>query len=420
LLLLASTINYMDRQTLASASIRINKQFELSKEQYGKLESYFGYAFAAGSTLFGVAADRWSVRWLYPLVLALWSAVGFATGLVKTYDELLVCRTLLGFFEGGHWPCAIKTTQCLLEARDRALGNSVLQSGTSIGAILTPLIMGQMLTAHLESWRLPFQVVGAAGLLWVVAWLLLVRTSDLAPAPSANSATRPANPANARKRSWVSEWSFLWGRRMLVLFFVVACLNTSWQMLRAWLPQFLVDGRHYTEKAMLDFQVCFYIATDIGCIGAGALTLWFIRRKASVHASRLGVFALCAGVSALTAVAAFQPKGAWLLVLLAIIGAGTLGLFPIYHAFTQDVSAAHQGKVTGLTGLAAWLSSAPAHTLFGRLVDRTKSFDLGLALAGLLPLAACAAIWLFWGKEAAPSTGSGQATDSPSQPAHSG
>ena len=93
LLLLASTINYMDRQTLASASIRINKQFELNKEQYGKLESYFGYAFAAGSTLFGIAADRWSVRWLYPLVLALWSTVGFATGLVKTYDDLLVCRT---------------------------------------------------------------------------------------------------------------------------------------------------------------------------------------------------------------------------------------------------------------------------------------------------------------------------------------
>ena len=68
LLLLASTINYMDRQTLASASVRINKQFELSKEQYGKLESYFGYAFAAGSTLFGIAADRWSVRWLYPFV----------------------------------------------------------------------------------------------------------------------------------------------------------------------------------------------------------------------------------------------------------------------------------------------------------------------------------------------------------------
>src|SRR5689334_10215631 len=96
LLLLASMINYMDRQTLANAAVRITKQFELSQEQYGNLEFGFGWAFAAGSIVFGVMADRFSVRWIYPVVLFLWSCVGFATGMVKGYDGLLVCRTLLG------------------------------------------------------------------------------------------------------------------------------------------------------------------------------------------------------------------------------------------------------------------------------------------------------------------------------------
>ena len=82
MLLLASTINYMDRQTLANAAVRITTQFHLSQQQYGRLEWVFGWAFAIGSLLFGVAVDRFSVRWLYPLVLFLWSAVGFATGLV--------------------------------------------------------------------------------------------------------------------------------------------------------------------------------------------------------------------------------------------------------------------------------------------------------------------------------------------------
>ena len=44
------------------------------------------------------------------LVLVLWSAIGFATGLCRDYTDLLWCRTLLGLFEGGHWPCAVKTT----------------------------------------------------------------------------------------------------------------------------------------------------------------------------------------------------------------------------------------------------------------------------------------------------------------------
>src|SRR2546427_11598345 len=95
LLLGASAINYMDRQTLANAAVRITRQFQLNQEQYGNLELGFGWAFAAGSILFGVMADRFSVRLIYPVVLILWSATGFATGLVQSYDELLVCRTLL-------------------------------------------------------------------------------------------------------------------------------------------------------------------------------------------------------------------------------------------------------------------------------------------------------------------------------------
>src|SRR5437868_361143 len=80
LFLLASAINYMDRQTLANVSVRISEQFKLSQEQYGNLELVFGWAFAAGSILFGVLVDRWPVRWVYPTVLLLWSTAGFATG----------------------------------------------------------------------------------------------------------------------------------------------------------------------------------------------------------------------------------------------------------------------------------------------------------------------------------------------------
>src|SRR5215510_7199700 len=74
LLLFASMINYMDRQTLANAAVRITKQFGLNHEQYGNLELVFGWAFAVGSVVFGVMVDRWSVRWVYPAVLILWSA----------------------------------------------------------------------------------------------------------------------------------------------------------------------------------------------------------------------------------------------------------------------------------------------------------------------------------------------------------
>src|SRR5215216_1867630 len=202
--------------------------------------------------------------------------MGFATGVVESYRGLLVCRTLLGFFEAGHWPCAVKTTQRLLDPADRSMGNSVLQSGTSIGAIVTPLIMRVLLTPELGSWRAAFQVVGAAGLVWIVAWLAMTRKGELE--------TVPAIPADARPLRSVCE--VLFSRRMLVVLVVIALINTGWQLLRAWLPKFLQEGRGYGESDVLYFTSVFYVATDIGVLGAGALTLWMHRRGVTVFNAR--------------------------------------------------------------------------------------------------------------------------------------
>src|SRR4029079_13098359 len=106
---------------------------------------------------------------------------GLATGFVRNEQELLWCRMLLGFFAAGNWPCGIRTTRALLDARERSLGNGVLQSGTSVGAIIMPLIMRGLMTQDLGSWRIAFQVVAAAGLFWLVLWFLLLRKADLPP-----------------------------------------------------------------------------------------------------------------------------------------------------------------------------------------------------------------------------------------------
>jgi ACS family hexuronate transporter-like MFS transporter len=388
LLLMASAINYMDRQTLANASVRITKEFGLSQAQYGNVEAVFGYAFAAGSLVFGWLADRFSVRWVYAIVLALWSVAGFVTGFVKSYEELLVCRTLLGFFEAGHWPCAILTTRLLLDERQRAMGNGLLQSGASFGAIITPLIMRALMTEELGSWRVPFLVVGGAGLLWIIPWFVLLKGHDLRPASATSACSERPSAANFLE--------IILSRRMLIVFFVIACINTTWQILRAWMPKFLQEGRGYSEAHALYFNSIWFGATDVGCLAAGALAVWLAKRHLSVHAARVLVFAACAALCTLCVLVPLLGKGGLLLLVLALAGAGALGVFPLYHAFTQDISPEHQGKITGIAGVAAWLVPAQLQKLFGLLADRTGSFDLGLAMAGLLPLLAVIPLWLFW------------------------
>ena len=392
LLLLATMINYMDRMTLANASVRITNELGLSEKDYGNLELTFGWGFAAGSLLFGFLADRMSVYFLYPIVLAAWSLMGMATGWSHGFSGLLVCRTLLGFFEAGHWPCAIKTTFVLLSEKDRTMGNSVLQSGASVGAIVTPQIMKLMLTDQAGSWRTPFIVVGAVGLLWVVLWLVCLRPRDLDRAPVARSKTDLSDLVGILRS----------GRFWAVALLLVGA-QIAWQIYRAWLPKFLQTGRGYGETAALDFNSLYFIATDVGCILAGVVSLWLIRRRGiSSHDARRTVFT---GACVLTSLSIFIPwlgKGWPLLATLLLIGAGALALFPCYYSFTQELSATHVGRLTGLLSLWVWAVTSPMQPLFGMLADRTKSYDLGLVIAGLAPWIGVITMHFLWRKNAAP------------------
>ncbi len=399
LLLAASAINYMDRQTLANVAKRVTEEFSLNNEQYGRLEEWFGYAFAAGSLLFGILADRMSVRWLYPAALLAWSLVGFATGYARDYDELLLCRTALGFFEAAHWPCALKTTQLLISTKGRALGNGILQSGTSIGSILTPVVMWWIMIRQGQSWRLGFQLVGLVGIAWIVAWIAATRAEDFHVAP------RGGDAGNGDAAPSRSDTIRRWGAVLVV----VIIINTVWQILRAWIPLILQKEHGYTETETLWFTALWFGISDVGCLASGALAWWLALQGWSVKWSRVATFAICCLLClGLVAVPRLQA-GPVLLAVLLVAGAGALGLFPIYYSFTQDISRHHQGLVTGLASFVAWIASARFQKLFGRLADQTQSFSVGMAAAGAVTLVALIAWAILWPgdrtADAGPDTG---------------
>ena len=119
-----------------------------------------------------------------------------------------------------------------------------------------------------------------------------------------------------------------------------------------------------------------------------------------VHTARLWVYTGCAMLCALTVIAAMLPKGWLLLTTLLVVGAGALGLFPCYYSFTQELSSAHIGKLSGLLAAAGWVVSSPLQKLFGWVVDVTKSYDVGLAVVGLAPLLGLLAMLLLWRRDA--------------------
>lgn len=392
LLLLATMINYMDRQTLSNLSVRITEQFDMTNEQYGEMELVFGLSFAFGSLFFGFIADLVPVRLLYPFVLIAWSLVGIATGLSRGYTSMLVCRGLLGFFESGHWPCALIVTQSVLARGSRLMGNSILQSGASLGAILTPIIISFIVgrSQHPDVWRTPFLVIGGVGLLWAALWFWAIRPGDLTRKPVDASDGRPPT----------SSW-FLTDRRFWALAIMVVSINTSWQLVRAWLPKFLQEGRGYSEAHALYFNSVYFGAADVGCILAGVVGLWLCRAGLSVHRSRVLVYLGCSLVAGLTTVAAMLPQGWPLLAILLCVAAGTLGVFPCYYSFTQEVTTQHMGRLTGMLSFIGWVASSPTQKAFGYVVDKTGSYDINIAILGWAPLVGLIGFLVLWPKHKA-------------------
>lgn len=387
LLLLATMVNYMDRLTLTLSKKAICGELQMSNENYGDLETGFGYAFAVGSLLFGFAAGRWSVRWLYPVILGCWSLAAAACAWTHTFEQLLWCRVVFGLFEAGHWPCAVKTTFASLENSERALGNSLLQSGASIASIVTPQLM-KLITSEADpsSWRQAFAIVGFAGFAWVIAWALIVKPGDVTPRVTGETTVGEG-----------SLWPILRSGPFWAVALLLIGAQTCWQLLRVWLPPFLEEGRGYEHSAVLNFTSFYYAATDVGCIAAGALAVWFAHRWGwSAHQSRRVVYRLCAAITCCAAMIPWLGKGAALLAVFLAVGAGALGLFPCYYSFVQDLSARHVARLTGVLSMWVWATTSYMHKAFGAWVDQTKSFDLGFAIAGLAPLIGVMSLSLLW------------------------
>ncbi len=399
LLLLATVVNYMDRLTVNTLAIEIQTEFHLNDEQYGQMELGFGLAYAAGSLLFGWLVDRVGVYWLYPLVLAGWSAMGFLTGLSQSSTELFLLRIFLGLFEAGHFPCGLKTIQLMLVPRDRALGNSILQSGSALGSILAPQAIRMLMTSGHDNWRLPFLVIGAGGSLWVFFWLASIRRGEFRVKAPRDNALEPQKEAK-EDGAGSSLFRTIWSAPFLSLVVVVICINLNWHIFRVWLPKFLREARGYDRTAMLNFTTFYYVAADVGSLTTGFLSSLLARRGLSVFASRMWVYAGCCLLTLLTTAAALLPAGPWLLAALLGVAFGGLGVYTAYYSLVQDLSHKHMGKITGILATTTWLVSASFHPLFGRYLDQTKRYDLVIGASGWLPLVGLIAVLVLWNRSA--------------------
>ncbi len=402
LLMQATIINYMDRMALNQLAKQIKASLRLDDFEYSLIESVFSVAFAAGAVCTGFLVDRVSVRWVYPLAVLGWSVAGMLTGFADSFRMLLACRFALGVFEAANWPCGIRTTRTVLRPEERTFGNSLFQSGTAFGAVVTPLVVLAIVkwaaaNGVSDAWRIPFRIIGSLGLVWVAVWFLTI------PGRVVRQSPEPNEEGAATRGRFVDV---LRDQRFWALAGVVVAINLTWHGYRTWLPLFLQDQRHYSLEQMSEFTTLYYLVADVGSWTVGLITLILCRRGIGIHLSRMIAFLACAVLTFATVCVPFLPNNWLLQAALLAVAFGALGLFPTYFALSQELSNQHQGKVTGILGACAHGALAVTYPMEGWVCRATHSYEWVLGGIGVFPLLALLLVLWLWPKDGpSPPTG---------------
>ncbi len=396
MMLLATVVNYMDRQALGSMASFIKTDFHLNEEGYGTLEAVFGYTYAVFLIIAGFMADRWNLRWLYPVALLVWSAAGFATGFVETLFQLQVCRAILASGEAFNWPVAVGIIRRIVPREAQPFANGLFNSGMTFGAVLTPILVLSMVGPQGEGWRKVFIIVGAAGVIWVALWIMGTRGER------AVEMSQPVHDLAAPVP--FSQVFFM--RTFWIALAVGTAVNMSWHFYRVWLPRHLVVDFRFTDQELQYLLIAFYLTADVGSIAIGFMVRKLVSPSRSVERARKIVLLFAALLCLLATPLLFNPGREIMVVLYCLVGAGIMGVFAMFYTFIQDISPAHTSKCLGLIGAFVWFINSRLHPLVGQYAD-THSHAIGkfapmILVAGVLPLLA-ALFALTWPEKSQPS-----------------
>ena len=409
LLFFAATINYVDRQVIGFLKPTLQLEFGWSEVDYGDIIFSFQLAYAIGLLLAGRLMDRLGTRIGFALALVVWSIAAMAhagapafggpvaamlggVGLVYSTSVagFMAARFVLGLGEAGSFPASIKAVAEWFPRRERALATGIFNSGTNVGALLTPLAVPWITISF--GWNWAFIATGALGFVWLLMWWPTYRAPDrhprVGPAELAHIRSDPPEPVARVPLRMVLPHRATWA-------FAIAKLLTDpiWWLYLFWVPDFF--SRNYGLNLVglgLPVLVIYQIAT-VGSVGGGWLSSTLLHRNWSVNAARKTAMLVCA-IAVLPIVFASQVHNLWLAVLIVGVAAAahqgwSANLFTIVSdSFPKQAV----GSVVGFGGMAGAIGGMLIAKLTGRILQATGSYLPVFIIAGVAYLTALAIV----------------------------
>lgn len=385
--LAGGVLNYMDRSAVSIAAPALMADFGLTRTDIGLMGSVFSWTYALGQLPAGWLVDRFGVRRMYCLAIAVWSLATAVMVAGSRLWQFLIFRTLLGVAEAPNGPASSKLTVEWFPRPERGQATAIWDSGSKWGPAIAPPILTAIMVGF--GWQAIFTVLGIAGLVLATALYAFYRPPEEHPRIGEAELAyivgeRKIQSSGATRVSWFELFRFrqIWG--MMIGYF---CVIWIWNIFIVFLPLYLQEARGVSIKGTGVLASVPYLGAAILGICGGFVMTRYTRTSGHdpLTAKRhvLAVSAASAGalICVIPFVASLPLTIAVMTVALGFVATMTAAAWAISGDIVDSSQVASAGAIQNFGG---YFGGAFSPVLTGMIADRTGSYTLSFVIGGII------------------------------------
>ena len=390
LLFFATTINYIDRQVISILAPQLQEIFSWSEKDYGYIIMSFQIAYAIGLLGTGRFLDKFGVRIGYTIAIVVWSIFAASHAFARSVITFAAARFGLALGESANFPASIKAVAEWFPKKERALATGIFNSGSTIGAILAPLLIPFL--AVTWGWQWAFIITGVLGFIWLLFWVFMYKSPDKV---STLSKTEFEHIHSDREPE--VKVSIPWLKLLTYKQTVGICLgrfvtDPVWWFFLYWLPKYLSEQHGLNIQGMGIPLIIIYTFSSIGGIGGGWLSSYFIRKGKSIDFARKTTILAFALIVTPIFLLSYFPSLTLAITLISFAAAAHQAWASNIFTVVSDIYPKNAvGSVTGLAGFAGAIGGILFAPLVGFILDATGNYQIIFGIVSCAYLLA----WLF-------------------------
>lgn len=382
---LTMAVSYLDRQTFAVLAPTITTDLQISDEAYGWLASAFSISYLIAPPIAGKLLDHVGVRRGLPVAVIGWSIIAALHALAPGFAVLFALRILLGLAESPSFPGAVQTVHRVLPVAERSRGLGLLFTGSSIGALIAPLLASYFVPRY--GWRPSFVFSSLVGLVWIPLWMAATRSPAARRALDQRAGEAASATAQAGQR-----FGLILHRAVVRAVLVTFACAPVYAFVLLWGAKY-ISGRYGVTQAQIGLYLWLPpLLFDCGAVTFGHLASRHTRTHSADRPPRL-IFSLAMMLTASCALAPLAKDVLFTTLCMGLMSAGVGGL---YTLLTSDmvlrVPPTVVSAASGILAATQSLAFILASPLIGRSVTFFGSHTVALVVLGCWVLPGC----LFW------------------------